>query len=68
MCNACNNMCCDSDEFSACGCDGCDEPDCWSVCDICDQHGDACECFDGDWDDIGPDDIEPRRERPEFLG
>jgi len=23
-------MCCGSDEFGGCGCDGCDEPDCWS--------------------------------------
>lgn len=30
MCNACGNMCCGSDEFGGCGCDGCDEPDCWS--------------------------------------
>ncbi len=30
MCNACHNMCCGSDEFGGCGCDHCDEPDCWS--------------------------------------
>ena len=30
MCNACGNMCCGSDEFGGCGCDGCEEPDCWS--------------------------------------
>ena len=30
MCNACGNVCCGSDEFGGCGCDGCDEPDCWS--------------------------------------
>ena len=30
MCNACGNVCCGSDEFGRCGCDGCDEPDCWS--------------------------------------
>lgn len=30
MCNACHNMCCGSDQFEACGCDHCDEPDCWS--------------------------------------
>jgi len=30
MCNACGNYCCGSDEFGGCGCDGCDEPDCWS--------------------------------------
>lgn len=30
MCNACGNVCCGSDMFGKCGCDGCDEPDCWS--------------------------------------
>lgn len=30
MCNACGNVCCGSDEFGGCGCDGCDEPDCWT--------------------------------------
>lgn len=30
MCNACGNVCCGVDCFEACGCDGCDEPDCWS--------------------------------------
>jgi len=30
MCNACGNWCCGSDMFAGCGCDGCDEPECWS--------------------------------------
>lgn len=30
MCNACGNYCCGSDEFGGCGCDGCEEPECWS--------------------------------------
>lgn len=30
MCNACHNMCCGSDQFEGCGCDHCNEPDCWS--------------------------------------
>ncbi len=30
MCNACGNMCCGSDMFGGCGCDGCYEEDCWS--------------------------------------
>lgn len=30
MCNACGNVCCGSDEFGGCGCDGCEDPDCWS--------------------------------------
>ncbi len=29
MCNACGFLCCGWDLFSGCGCDGCDEPDCW---------------------------------------
>lgn len=29
MCNACGNVCCGSDMFSGCGCDGCDCEDCW---------------------------------------
>jgi len=44
MCNACGNVCCGSDEFGGCGCDGCDEPDCWSDDD-----------FDFDDDDFGMD-------------
>lgn len=36
MCNACGFLCCGSDEFSECGCDHCDEPDCHSaVCFNC---------------------------------
>ena len=30
MCNACGFLCCGSDQFSRCGCDGCEESDCWS--------------------------------------
>ncbi len=30
MCNACGFSCCGSDEFEGCGCDHCDEPECWS--------------------------------------
>jgi hypothetical protein len=29
MCNACNNMCCGSDQFEKCGCEFCGEPACW---------------------------------------
>lgn len=36
MCNACGFLCCGSDEFSGCGCDHCDEPDCHSE-----------QCFNG---------------------
>lgn len=30
MCNACGFLCCGSDEFSGCGCDHCEEPECHS--------------------------------------
>lgn len=30
MCNACGFQCCAYDGFSGCGCDHCDEPECWS--------------------------------------
>ncbi len=29
MCNACGNYCCGLDFFGGCGCEGCDEPECW---------------------------------------
>lgn len=44
MCNACGNVCCGSDEFGGCGCDGCDEPECWS---------DDNDFDDGFYDDFG---------------
>ena len=37
MCNACGNVCCGSDMFSGCGCDGCDCEACWS-----DEPEDEC--------------------------
>lgn len=43
MCNACGNICCGSDEFGRCGCDGCDEPDCWT-----NDHDDADDFNAGD--------------------
>lgn len=68
MCNACHNMCCGSDMFGGCGCDHCDEPECWDACDVCDLPNDLCQCF-GDHEDCGPDlDHVGRRDRPEFLG
>jgi len=45
MCNACGNLCCGSDMFEGCGCDGCEEPECWS-----DDWA-----TDGDDDDYGYD-------------
>lgn len=29
MCNACGFLCCASDELGGCGCDHCENPDCW---------------------------------------
>jgi hypothetical protein len=73
MCNACGNVCCGSDQFEGCGCDGCHEPDCWQTCECCDLPHDECR-YHGQFgvdDDhiIGPDlDHIGTRERPEFLG
>jgi hypothetical protein len=54
VCNACGYGCCASDEFEGCGCDSCDEPDCWTVCDpVNGIHGALCDCpfdEDGDYD------------------
>lgn len=51
MCSACGNMCCGSDMFGGCGCDGCDEPACW----------------DGDGDfDQGPFEPSPDERAPEI--
>src|ERR1700722_5283652 len=30
MCNACGFLCCAWDGFAYCGCDGCEEPLCWT--------------------------------------
>lgn len=40
MCNACGNVCCGSDMFGRCGCDGCDEPECWTYYEDEDDDGD----------------------------
>jgi hypothetical protein len=50
MCNACNNQCCGSDQFEGCGCDNCDEPDCWSRCQGCELPETDCVC-PGEYDD-----------------
>jgi hypothetical protein len=39
MCNACGFVCCGLDWFEACGCDGCDEPDCWTPDDESEDLG-----------------------------
>lgn len=53
MCNACGFQCCAYDAFSGCGCDSCDEPDCWSDDEL---EGDELE--DGDDDAFDPRDLE----------
>jgi len=47
MCNACNNVCCGSDEFGGCGCDGCDDPDCWSEDNDFEDGGDDSDMPEG---------------------
>lgn len=48
MCNACGFQCCAYDGFSGCGCDHCDNPECWSVCDLCGEFEEDCCCHDED--------------------
>lgn len=56
MCNACHNQCCGSDQFARCGCDGCDEPDCWTD-----------DTDDDDFEVDGYYDMSPRRRaHPQF--
>lgn len=54
MCNACGNLCCGSDEFDHCGCDGCPDPACHSeVCFNCGQPLCDGDCSDeGEYDDV----------------
>lgn len=47
MCNACNNVCCGSDMFGGCGCDGCECVECWSDDD---EFGDDCDHDDYELD------------------
>lgn len=50
MCNACNMICCASDEFDSCGCDHCGHPDCQARCEDCGQPQGYCDCdYDDDW-------------------
>lgn len=58
MCNACGNMCCGSDQFEACGCDGCFEPECHSRCDMCDEQDCDGDCQD--WDEVEDAEVEFR--------
>ena len=51
MCNACGFMCCAYDGFSKCGCEHCDEPECWP--------DDEVEFADDDYDFHDEDEDEP---------
>lgn len=44
MCNACGFLCCGYDTFSGCGCDFCENSDCWDNEDFDDGNYDP---FDG---------------------
>jgi hypothetical protein len=50
MCNACGFMCCAMDCFDGCGCESCDNPECWEYCPDCDQPIGECLCDSGDYD------------------
>lgn len=51
MCNACGFLCCGSDEFSECGCDHCDEPDCHTAaCFKCGSR--LCDGDCDEWEDV----------------
>lgn len=45
MCNACGFMCCAYDGFSGCGCDHCDEPECWSAEALDEEFGDDADDY-----------------------
>lgn len=44
MCNACGFGCCALDTFEGCGCDSCDNPDCWPTCAECGELEEDCTC------------------------
>lgn len=45
MCNACGNVCCGSDMFGKCGCDGCPVSDCWDD-DLDEEDDDILGVYD----------------------
>jgi len=59
MCNACGFLCCAYDGFRGCGCDDCEEDECWTRCEFCNRiknHiSDECICDKGDDYDFGSD-------------
>lgn len=48
MCNACGSLCCALGSFSGCGCEDCENPDCWNYCEFCEQPAFWCICDDDD--------------------
>lgn len=50
MCNACGFQCCGSDQFERCGCNHCDNPACWEVCESCGEYEWECVCVEDDCD------------------
>lgn len=52
MCNACGFSCCAMDCFEGCGCEHCEEPECWQYCESCQEPTWSCSCGgDEDYDD-----------------
>lgn len=51
MCNACGFQCCAFDGFAGCGCEDCENPACWPVCDLCGEYEQDCVCDEDDFDD-----------------
>jgi len=54
MCNACGNICCGSDALNGCGCEICNNPWCWDICEICGEPEQMCGCHDESDDDYLP--------------
>jgi hypothetical protein len=67
VCNACGQRCCASGRFSQCGCNDCDVPECWELCEQCGAPVAYCEC--DPWDFVEDDAelaSEPSGEPPDF--
>ena len=44
MCNACGFLCCASDVFEQCGCEGCAVIECHEKCEDCGRVLELCNC------------------------
>jgi hypothetical protein len=58
VCNACGFACCAWDGFGGCGCDHCDNPECWEYCEDCGEEMSSCLCNEDDDFDYDEDDRE----------